>query len=71
MIQVLVLLLVVVVKSAIRKGIPDCIESSIQLRFLVFFVDSQPSTDVLAVFRRHGDSVSGILSDFKLNATAS
>jgi len=37
--------------------------------FWCFFVDSQPSTDVLAVFRRHGDAVSDILSDFKLNAS--
>ena len=37
--------------------------------FLVFFVvDSQPSADMLAVFRRHGDAVSDILSDFNLYA---
>jgi len=33
------------------------------------FVDSQPSTDVLAVFWRHSDIASDILSDFKLNAS--
>jgi len=39
--------------------------------FWCFFVDSQPSrpSDVLAVFRRHGDAVSDMLSDFKLNAS--
>ena len=40
-----------------------------QQRFLVLFVDSQSSTDVLAVLQRHGGVVSDILSDFKMNAS--
>ena len=34
--------------------------------FLFFFVDSQPNSDILAVFRRHGDVMFNIWNDFKL-----
>ena len=40
-----------------------------QQHFLVFSVDSQPSTDVLIVFQRHSDAVFGIWNDFTLNSS--
>jgi len=37
--------------------------------FWCFFVDSQPSTDVLTVFQRHSDVTFGIWNDFSLSAS--
>jgi len=37
--------------------------------FWRFFVDSQPNSEILAVFRRHGDVMFNIWNDFKLDAS--